>query len=126
MRKAAEREAFHVGGRSPYVKVCAKKTAAAVTNDVTFRPFPEPSFARGVTDRGAGRERDENKNKKNVQVFLYSAGPTLHHCMDYRFEPTESRLQCGEVPSLIWLLSFKRTLQAGGLRCVQQCYSVQQ
>ena len=40
-------------------------------------------------------------------LFLYSAGPTIHHCMDYRFEPTESRLQRGEVPSLIWLLSFK-------------------
>ena len=42
-----------------------------------------------------------------IWVFLYSTGPTLHHCMRHRFEPTESRLQCGEVPSLIWLLSLK-------------------
>ena len=25
-------------------------------------------------------------------VILYLAGATLHHCMEYRFEPTESRL----------------------------------
>ena len=46
-------------------------------------------------------------------LFLYSAGPIMHHCMDYRFEPMESRLQRGEVPSLIWLLSLK-IINAGG------------
>ena len=38
-----------------------------------------------------------------LDVF-YSAGPIVHHCcMDYRFEPTDSRLQCAKILSLIWL-----------------------
>ena len=30
-------------------------------------------------------------------------------CMEYRFEPTESRLQCGEIPSLDFLILFFNT-----------------
>ena len=44
-----------------------------------------------------------------VFVFLYSAGPTIHHCMDYRFEPTESRLQRGEVPSFDLVIILKNS-----------------
>lgn len=43
---------------------------------------------------------------------MYENVAILHHrYMEYRLEPTESRLQCREVPSLISSVSFRKKVE---------------